>query len=140
MSETLYRKNVIWRETQNIDQLMSWKPPTVIQNYYPGGFAGYDKEGSPVWVIPFGRADVRGMLNGAGKDDFLNFTIKIVETSLALMRLKTKETPSSVTQHVFIFDLDGFSLAVRHLNNSIIFVLCFFLNSGCNTFRYFRPT
>ena len=106
---------------------MSWKPPTVIQNYYPGGFAGYDKEGSPVWVIPFGRADVRGMLNGAGKDDFLNFTIKIVETSLALMRLKTKETPSPVTQHVFIFDLDGFSLAVRHLNNSIIFALCFFL-------------
>ena len=126
LSETLYRKNVIWRETQNIDQLMSWKPPTVIQNYYPGGFAGYDKEGSPVWVIPFGRADVRGMLNGAGKDDFLNFTIKIVETSLALMRLKTKETPSPVTQHVFIFDLDGFSLAVRHLNNSIIFALCFF--------------
>ena len=126
LSETLYRKNVIWRKTQSIDQLMAWKPPTVIQNYYPGGFAGYDKEGSPVWVIPFGRADVRGMLNGAGKDDFLNFTIKIVETSLALMRLKTKETLSPVTQHVFIFDLDGFSLAVRHLNNSIIFALCFF--------------
>ena len=114
LSETLYRKNVIWRKSQKIDELIAWKPPTVIQNYYPGGFAGYDKDGSPVWVVPFGKADVRGMLNSAGKDDFLDFTIKIVETSLTLMRLKTKENPTSpVTQHVFIFDLDLFSLAVR---------------------------
>lgn len=57
-----------------------------------------------------------GILRGAGKDDFIDFTIHIVETSLALMRKKTQEDGSSaVTQHVFIFDLEGFSLAV-HFN------------------------
>ena len=56
-----------------------------------------------------------GILRGAGKDDFIDFTIHIVETSLALMRKKTQEEGSSaVTQHVFIFDLEGFSLAVQY--------------------------
>ena len=49
----------------------------------------------------------------AGKEDFLDFTIKIVETSLELMRIKSQEIGNSpVTKHVFIFDLEGFSLAV----------------------------
>ena len=57
-----------------------------------------------------------GILRGAGKDDFIDFTIHIVETSLALMRKKSLEDgSSSVTQHVFIFDLEGFSLAVKYL-------------------------
>ena len=55
-----------------------------------------------------------GILRGAGKDDFIDFTIHIVETSLALMRDKSLEDGASpVTQHVFIFDLQGFSLAVK---------------------------
>ena len=55
-----------------------------------------------------------GILRGASKDDFIDFTIHIVETSLALMRQKCLEDgSSSVTQHVFIFDLEGFSLAVK---------------------------
>ena len=52
-----------------------------------------------------------GILSSCGKDDFLKFTIKIVEVSLLLMRRKTVETGRSVTQHVFIFDLADFSLA-----------------------------
>ena len=51
------------------------------------------------------------MLSSCGKDDFLDFTIKIVETSLMLMRMKTVETGLPVTQHVFIFDLKDFSLS-----------------------------
>ena len=52
-----------------------------------------------------------GMLSSCGKDDFLNFTIKIVEASLFLMRRRTAETGLPVTQHIFIFDLKNFSLA-----------------------------
>ena len=46
-----------------------------------------------------------------GKDDFLKFTVKVVETSLFLMRRKKAELGRAVTQHVFIFDLKNFSLA-----------------------------
>ena len=52
-----------------------------------------------------------GILSCCGKDDFLKFTVKVVEPSLALMRRKTEELGRPVTQHVFIFDLKNFSLA-----------------------------
>jgi len=110
-SERLFRDQVKWRHDNKIDDLIAWRPPPVIQEYYPGGFAGYDEEGCPVWIIPFGGADVKGMLLSTGKDVFLDFTIKIVETSLALMRRKSQEPAQSpITKHVFIFDLEGFSL------------------------------
>ena len=39
--------------------------------------------------------------------------MRIVETSLQLMRLQSQQRAAApVTQHVFIFDLEGFSLAV----------------------------
>ena len=52
-----------------------------------------------------------GLLACCGKDDFLKFTVKVVETSLFLMRSKTAELGRAVTQHIFIFDLKNFSLA-----------------------------
>lgn len=54
-----------------------------------------------------------GILLSAGKEDFLRYTVRIVETSLQLMRLQSQQRAAApVTQHVFIFDLEGFSLAV----------------------------
>ncbi len=29
--------------------------------YYPGGLAGFDKVGRPVWIDTIGRADVKGI-------------------------------------------------------------------------------
>ena len=43
-----------------MDCILNWKAPEVLRKYYPGGFAGFDKEGCPVWIIPFGHADVKG--------------------------------------------------------------------------------
>ena len=134
MAETMYRRSEQWRTVRRVDHLLAWTPPSVIQKYYPGGEAGYDEDNSPVWIIPFGTADVKGktktlcfysnklspgILRSASKEDFVDFTIKIVETSLNLMRKKSLEVGSSlVTQHVFIFDLEGFSLGVRNFINA----------------------
>ena len=54
------------------------------------------------------------MLLSTGKDVFLDFTIKIVETSLALMRRKSQETAQApITKHVFIFDLGKTSEKIK---------------------------
>ena len=126
----MYRRSAQWRTVRRVDELITWRPPSVLQKYYPGGMAGYDTDNCPVWIIPFGTADVKGkaksfcfhlnmlspgLLLSVSKEDFVDFTIKIVETSLNLMRKKSQEVGSSVvTQHVFIFDLEGFSLGVRN--------------------------
>ena len=58
----MYRKSVEWRRQKGVDHILKWKSPEVLRKYYPGGFAGFDREGCPVWIIPFGHADVKGYL------------------------------------------------------------------------------
>ena len=41
----------------------------VLQKYLPGGFAGYDKEGSPLLIEPYGDMDFKGLLYSARKED-----------------------------------------------------------------------
>ena len=122
----MYRKSFNWRRQKGVERIQDWEAPLVLRKFYPGGFCGFDKEGSPVWIIPFGKADMKGMkdfhhkkstsisgmLACASVEEFMDFTLKIVECSLHLMRQKSAETSKPVTQHVFIFDLDGFSLKV----------------------------
>ena len=59
-AEAMYRKSVQWRTVRRVDELLSWRPPSVLQKYYPWGMAGYDTDNCPVWIIPFGTADVKG--------------------------------------------------------------------------------
>jgi len=109
-AETMYRAANTWRRQKGVDRLLRWKPPTVLSQFYPGGFAGFDRDSCPVWIIPFGGADMRGMLACVSIEEFMDFTLKIVECSMLLMRKKSQELGAPVTQHVFIFDLQGFSL------------------------------
>ena len=60
VSETMFRKSVQWRLNQRVDDLISWRPGDVIRDHYPGGLAGHDDDNCPVWIIPFGKADVKG--------------------------------------------------------------------------------
>ena len=57
--------------------------------------------------------EISGMLACVSIEEFLDFTLKIVECSISLMRKKSQILGKPVTQHVFIFDLDGFSLKVN---------------------------
>ena len=69
--------------------------------------------------------DISGMLACVSIEEFLDFTLKIVECSMRLMRKKSQSSGKPVTQHVFIFDLDGFSLMVRtHISQQLI--ICYF--------------
>jgi len=109
-AEHNFRQSMAWREQKGTDYILRWKPPEILRQYYPGGCAGFDKEDCPVWIIPFGRADMKGILNCVSREEFVDFTIRIVETSLDLMRQRSEATGTPVTQHVFVFDLMGFTL------------------------------
>ena len=49
----------------------------VLKKYYPGGFAGYDPSSCPVWLIPFGGADMRGDFDSKNSFPFYSFVVDV---------------------------------------------------------------
>ena len=60
-----------------------------------------------------------GMLSCISREEFMEFTLRIMETSMMLMRQNTLATGAPVYQHFFIFDMDGFSLRVNTFSSSL---------------------
>eukprot|EP00095_Tigriopus_kingsejongensis_P001938 maker-scaffold246_size239296-snap-gene-1.33 protein:Tk01938 transcript:maker-scaffold246_size239296-snap-gene-1.33-mRNA-1 annotation:"hypothetical protein DAPPUDRAFT_300396" len=86
-AEDLLRTSVQWRMADKIENLLQWRPPADLMESYPIEFAGVDRDGSPVWIIPFGQCDVRKILETNSPEDFIRYTLKVIEVSLRLMRL-----------------------------------------------------
>ena len=56
-------QSMTWRKKWDADNLGSnWEAPDVMKKYYPGGVCGYDKEGFPIWVMPCGPLDMKGVI------------------------------------------------------------------------------
>ena len=53
-----------------------------------------------------------GMLACVSKEEFMDFTLRILESSILMMSKKSLVSDVPVSQHVFIFDMEGFSLKV----------------------------
>ena len=68
-------------------------------------------QGSPVWLIPLGLADLQGILAAVDIQQIINFVLRILETSAAILR-KTS-TPTKLNKHSFVFDLTGLRVTVR---------------------------
>ena len=50
-----------WRKEWKVDSILNdWEVPEVLKKYYAGGLMGYDKNGSPIWVVESARFDMRG--------------------------------------------------------------------------------
>ena len=56
------------------------------------------------------------MLACISREDFMNFTLRIVESSILMMRKQSLILQKPVSQHVFIFDMEGFSVKVSSAN------------------------
>ena len=58
----------------------------------------------------------QGLLACISREDFMNFTLRIVESSVLMMRKQSLALQKPVSQHVFIFDMEGFSVKVSTFN------------------------
>ncbi|KAB7501774.1 hypothetical protein Anas_12608 [Armadillidium nasatum] len=105
----LSRWLIEWRKNWNIDNLLKWNAPEVLQKYYEIGFPGYAKDGSPVLIIPYGNADTRGVFHSCSKRDFISFNLQFLERTMVMIREKVDRPEGPVTRAIFIFDMDNFS-------------------------------
>lgn len=102
----------MWREKLELDTIDEWEGPEFLVKYFPHGMVGYDKEGSPIILIPYGGIDIWGLLHSATKHDIVKRTVKLLEGFMGIAYRQSLLHGIEARKFVVIFDMEGFSM--RH--------------------------
>ncbi|XP_037279886.2 SEC14-like protein 2 [Rhipicephalus microplus] len=129
-AEQMLRAHVEWRKQFGTDDVMTWpESPEVLRKYYPGGFTGYDREGRPVAIIPFGSCDLKGLLNSVSIDDVMRHVVRQFEDVEEDIKRQCKKLDKPIETITYIFDFDGFALstlASRSVIDYLATLMCTF--------------
>lgn len=109
-AEKMLRDSLKWREELEVEKLRDWEPPEVFQKYYPCGISGFDKEGSPVIIVPFAGLDMWGMMHTVNKADFIRMTIKTLESFLNIAAEQAQKFDQEAAKVVCIIDMENFNV------------------------------
>ncbi|XP_065302674.1 SEC14-like protein 2 isoform X1 [Dermacentor albipictus] len=110
-AEELLRKNLRWREENKVDTLIErYECHPVLKKYFPGGIFNHDRDGCPVYIVPVGHGDFRGMLQCLSKEDLVRHMIYTMEMMQRDMDSQTRKLGKTVNTAFFLFDYEGFSL------------------------------
>ncbi|XP_071506050.1 SEC14-like protein 2 [Diadema antillarum] len=114
-AEGLFRKDVIWRAENKVDQIMSdFKTPEVLEKYRIGGTIGFGKDGRPIFLDPFGLIDFKGLLHSVTNTDMMKFYIKRFGGLYQLMLDQSEKLDRKVEGIHFIMDFEH--LGRQHLS------------------------
>ncbi|CAH0721961.1 unnamed protein product, partial [Brenthis ino] len=110
-AEKMLRDSMKWREKWGVDTtLANWEAPEVLETHFPSGSTGFDKEGSPVIIVPFVGYDIWGLLHSVTRSDLIRMIIRHLENYLEIAKKQAQtHGPNALTVTV-IFDLEGFSM------------------------------
>ncbi|XP_065580103.1 SEC14-like protein 2 isoform X1 [Artemia franciscana] len=109
-AEKMLRNHLEWRKKYQVADLTDdWKPIEVLQKCYPVGIIGEDKSGSPVWLIRHGKLDIRGILQAVTIEEFVRYTVWMLEKSARIMERQSMKLGIDVSKQTIIFDLEHWS-------------------------------
>ena len=63
----------------------------VLLKYLPGGFAGYDREGSPLRIEAYGHLDVKGILYSVKKIDLEKTKMLLGEEVMLKLKMQSEK-------------------------------------------------
>ncbi|XP_044514812.1 SEC14-like protein 3 isoform X1 [Gracilinanus agilis] len=112
-SEAMLRKHVAFRKQEDLDNILSWQPPKVLQLYDAGGFCGYDREGCPVWLDITGNIDPKGLIYSTSKEELIKKRTQILEFLLRECELQSEKLGKKIETFLIVFDLEN--LGLKHL-------------------------
>ncbi|XP_023934938.2 SEC14-like protein 2 [Bicyclus anynana] len=110
-AEKMLRDSMKWREKWGVDTtLATWTPPSVLEQHFPSGSTGFDKEGSPLIIVPFVGLDVWGLLHSVTRTDIIRLVLVHLENYLTLARKQAQTHGPTALKVTVLFDLEGFSM------------------------------
>ncbi|XP_042146660.1 SEC14-like protein 2 [Ixodes scapularis] len=110
-AEKLLRENLIWRHENGIDTLVTtYQCPDVLKRYFPGGIFNHDNEGRPLWILPTGNADFKGMLQCVPVEVMVRHVIYQIELNVEEMKKQTEKLGKPVDTFTVVSDYENFSL------------------------------
>ncbi|KAL3204587.1 hypothetical protein MRX96_011584 [Rhipicephalus microplus] len=110
-AQDLLRKNLRWRAENDVDTLVDrYECHPVLKKYFPGGIFNHDREGCPMYIVPIGHGDFKGMLQCVPKEDIVRHVIYTMELMQRDMDSQTRKLGRTVNSSLFLIDYEGFSL------------------------------
>ncbi|CAG7732641.1 unnamed protein product, partial [Allacma fusca] len=78
-AEKMIRESMKWRETNDIENILTWNPPERFSKDLPMEFLGYDNENSPVVVMAYGKWDLKKCVDAGEKEEFVKYLDQLFE-------------------------------------------------------------
>ncbi|CAG7815170.1 unnamed protein product [Allacma fusca] len=98
-AEKMLRRHLLWRRNNEIEELQQWRSPKV---FFPYVHIGFDKESSPVYLMPIGRWDIRSVIELGDIVPAVRFIYQTLEHIISSTNSK------GIYQGTVICDFDGF--------------------------------
>jgi hypothetical protein len=101
------------RKREDIDNILSWKPPRNYEELFPYEICGRSKDRCPLLIMPAGQWDFRSAVDKGEKDAFVrHFEQMFVKTIKSMDEINAALEPgmTPVTQCIMVGDFNGFSV------------------------------
>lgn len=110
-TEHMLREHMNWRKYYNTDNILNGpESPQVLRKYYPGGLIGHDHGGCPIWIVPVGASDIKGLLMSVARMEMMKHVIRTFEVGEEDIRQQTRKLGRVIETQSYVFDFDGFGL------------------------------
>jgi hypothetical protein len=107
-------QSLIWRKKHGVDKILSeYELPTVVKDYFPGGWHMHDMEGRPLFILRLGQMDVKGLIKSVGEEGLTKLTLHVCEEGLRLTEEASHRLNTPISTWCLLLDLEG--LNMRHL-------------------------
>jgi hypothetical protein len=108
-AEKMLRNHIQFRKDYDVDTVLQWKPPEVLEKCFSGGFFGEDRDGDPVWYDNFGNLDFKGLYYSCRHEDVTRLKIFHMELTTKVLRETTEKKGHRVHQLTSVLDVKNIS-------------------------------
>ncbi|XP_022093237.1 SEC14-like protein 2 [Acanthaster planci] len=113
-SEAMFRKAKSWRESMKVDAIYkNFEMPKVCEMYWCGGLVGHDKVGSPIYIVPLGNLDMKGLMHSCRTSEMVKIIIYYLEQVYKDLEEQSKMLGRNVEGLILLFDFEG--VGAHHL-------------------------